>query len=161
MHKISDRLLRRAFVLLMAAIFMSVPLSAAAQGGAKPSDAELKDTLMKLEKEYWQAFKDRDGEKVKRMMGEDGIFVNVRGIRLTPEATVEEIMRIQLDATFGPNVILKRLGPDAALIDYEVKVTPTSPMFFNGVAVFVRRANQWIAVYHHEAAPRVPAAPSK
>ena len=139
---------------------------AAAQGQeAAVTDERLQETLMGLERAFFQAMEDRDAEKIRRMMGPDGIYVNSSAAHHSTEETIEAIMRFQMDAVFLDRVLMRRFGPDIAVLVYDMKLRPEMDLYAI-TAVYVRRGDEWLGVYHHGGYPRrgqnqAPASPTR
>jgi len=119
-------------------------------------EIRLQETLMGFEKQYWQAMKDHDAATLRRLMGPDGVFVDIRAAHLTTPELIDAIMRMTtLNAVFLPRVLIRQLGPDAAVLAYDMKLRPDADTYA-ATGVYVRRDGHWVRVYHHEAVPLPP-----
>ena len=132
----------------------SAPAPATAPELVSDADRELRDTLMTLERQYWQAMNARDAETIRKIMSPDGVFINGAAVYYPTQRLIDVIMRVKIEPVFGDRVLVRRLGPDAGVIAYDVRQRPDSPILWAVTAVYYRTNGQWIGVYHHEAIPR-------
>jgi hypothetical protein len=149
----------RGRVLAVGAVLVCALAASAAQSGGPPgpSDVQLKDTLMTIERQFCQAVKERDAATITRLMGPDGVYVNSGGLYHDTQAFIEAIRRYQWEPVFQSRVELRRFAPDVAVLLYDMKLRPETDTYAI-TAVYVRRGERWVGVYHHGAIPRRPAA---
>lgn len=118
------------------------------------SDEQLKDMLMGLERQFYRALRDRDEQTVRRMMGPEGIFVNSAGMPLDPQQVVDRIFKNTFDPLLEGRVLLRRLTPDVAIVNCDMKWSPSFPAYAN-TAVYVKRNDTWMSAYHHISKPNL------
>ena len=156
MRDIAVRVLTRALLVVSLAVTVVTEPTASSQNRELPSEKALQETLMGLEKQYWQAMKDHDAATLRTIMGPDGVFVDIRAAYLTTSELIDAIMRMTtLNAVFLPRVLIRRLGADAAVLAYDMKLRPDADTYA-ATAVYVRHGGQWVGIYHHEAVPLAP-----
>lgn len=135
----------------------------AAQDKADPA---LKANLLAGEKQYWSAWKAKDWATVRKMMGNDGIWVDPLNVYST-EGFVKTVADGTVDFVIGPRAFLRKPMPDVAILVYDVKVgfgragaTPAAdwPWLLN--AVFVNRGGQWVGVSRTEVRGNRPPRPA-
>lgn len=129
-------------------------------------DTALRDKLMQEEGRYWSAWKAKDWATVRRMMGEDGIWVDPLNVFST-EGFVKAVEGGNVAFELGPRAFLRKPTPDVAVLVYDVKIgfgqTPKAEWPWLISAVFVNRGGQWIGVSRSEVRgnrPQPPPAPA-
>lgn len=121
----------------------------------KPIEAQLLD----LEKQYWQAIKDRDVQAAMRLTDDPCIVTGAQGVaRITQKAFVAMLQAggwtlHQFDFT---DVEVRIVGDDTAIVAYKVKEVLTvdgKPITFEAAdsSTWVRRDGQWVCALHTEA----------
>jgi hypothetical protein len=159
-------------VLAMSAVAPSVasaqnPSPNALDFAAEKPDAKLLETLLAGEKQYWSAWKAKDWATVRKMMGEDGVWVDPLNVFST-EGFIKAVENGSLEFSIGPRAFLRKPGPNVAVLVYDVKVgfgrpgaTPTADWPWLLSSVFVNRNGQWVGVSRSEVRgnrpPRPPA----
>ena len=137
---------------------VGVPSATAAQTTAPISDSELEEMLMNQEKQLWEAMKVRDLAAIRKFMGEDGVFVSISGRVNDVEVLASPTSRMKFDPNFGETKVFRRLGPDAAILTFEIN---SRPEFFQTFLIvsstYVRRGDRWEAIHHHMTYPPPPA----
>ena len=119
----------------------------------------LKQELLDLETEYWQAMKDNDIDTALRLSDERCLVAGAEGLANLDKPTLTKMFkegtwRLQTFA-FDKNVELQELGKDVAVLAYKVHST----FLFEGEEVtldaadtstWVRRKGQWVCAAHTE-----------
>lgn len=115
--------------------------------------------LLDLEKQYWQAIKDRDVQAAMRLTDDPCIVTGAQGVaRITQKAFVAMLQTggwtlHQFDLT---DVEVRIVGDDTAIVAYKVKEVLTvdgKPITFEAAdsSTWVRREGQWVCALHSEA----------
>jgi len=131
-------------------------------------DKALLDKLLAQENQYWNAWKARDWATVRKMMGDDGIWVDPLNVFST-DGFVKAVENGSLAFSIGPRAYLRKPLPDVAILVYDVKVgfgrgdqAPNADWPWLLSSVFVNRNGQWVGVSRSEVRgnrpPRPPAA---
>jgi hypothetical protein len=142
------------------------PSPHAIDAAADKTDTALRDKLMAEETRYWNAWKAKDWAAVRKMMGDDGIWVDPLNV-FTTEGFVKAVESGNVAFALGPRAFLRKPTPDVAVLVYDVKVgfgqTPKAEWPWLISAVFVNRGGQWIGVSRSEVRgnrPQPPPAPA-
>jgi Domain of unknown function (DUF4440) len=142
------------------------PSPHALDAAADKVDTALRDKLMAEETRYWNAWKAKDWAAVRKMMGDDGIWVDPLNVFST-EGFVKAVENGNVAFELGPRVFLRKPTSDVAVLVYDVKVgfgqTPKAEWPWLISAVFVNRGGQWIGVSRSEVRgnrPQPPAPPA-
>jgi hypothetical protein len=119
-------------------------------------DTALLDKLLARENEYWNAWKAKDWAAVRKMMGEDGIWVDPLNVFST-EGFIKAVENGTLAFSIGPRAFLRKPLPDVAILVYDVKVgfgrsgqPPNADWPWLLSSVFVNRNGQWVGVSRSE-----------
>jgi ketosteroid isomerase-like protein len=115
--------------------------------------------LVKLEREYWQALKDRDWDAALRLTADPCIVVSAGGVGEIEKKSVVEMMRkapYTLDEFELGDIKVKMLGDDVAVVAYKAheKMTVEGEPVTLDVAdtsTWVRRRGRWVCALHTEA----------
>jgi uncharacterized protein (TIGR02246 family) len=121
-----------------------------------PAESKLKDMFEAKIKAEWEALKHKDKKAYAELLSDDyeGVEVDGRGERNKIQAVNELAETNVYDYTvWGFKVI--PLGPDAALVIYEVTMQfpPKAQVRYSRVyisALWVKRAGQWKEVHYQE-----------
>lgn len=134
------------------------------------TDPVLQRTLLALENDYWNAWKAKDWSTVKKLMGEDGIWVNDGLNVLSIEGFLKVVENLEVAFSIGPRSFVRKPAPGVAVFVYDVKIafgragsTPSADTPYLISAVFVNRGGQWVGVSRSEVRgnrPQPPAVPS-
>jgi hypothetical protein len=155
-----------AVILLLAVL----PLPALAQrpsphaidAATDKTDTALRDKLMQEEERYWSAWKAKDWATVRKMMGQDGVWVDPLNVFST-EGFVKAVETGNVAYTLGPRAFLRKPTADVAVLVYDVKVgfgqTPKAEWPWLISAVFVNRGGQWVGVSRSEVRGNRPPQP--
>ena len=116
--------------------------------------------LLKLEKRYWQALKDRDVDTAIDLTDEDCILAGPQGVARIDKAQFASMMNDAewqlLDFEIGNDVQIRQLNDDVAVLAYTVHENLT----VDGRALtldaaesstWVRRDGRWVCAMHSEA----------
>jgi hypothetical protein len=129
------------------------------------TDTVLRDKLMAGETQYWNAWKAKDWATVRKMMGDDGIWVDPLNVYST-EGFVKAVENGNVEFALGPRAFLRKPTADVAVLVYDIKVgfgqTPKADWPWLISSVFVNRGGQWVGVSRTEVRgnrPSPPAAP--
>ncbi|MEP6551743.1 MAG: nuclear transport factor 2 family protein [Gemmatimonadales bacterium] len=115
--------------------------------------------LIDLEKQYWQAIKDKDVQAAMRLTDEPCIVTGAQGVaRITQKAFAAMLQAggwtlHQFDFT---DIEVRVLGDETAIVAYKVKEVLTvdgKPITFEAAdsSTWVRREGQWVCALHTEA----------
>jgi hypothetical protein len=125
------------------------------------TDTALRDKLMAGETTYWNAWKAKDWATVRKMMGEDGIWVDPLNVYST-EGFVKAVENGGVEFALGPRAFLRKPTPDVAVLVYDVKIgfgqAPKADWPWMISSVFVNRGGQWVGVSRTEVRGNRPAA---
>jgi len=142
------------------------PSPHAIDAAADKTDTALRDKLMAEEARYWEAWKAKDWATVRKMMGQDGVWVDPLNVFST-EGFVKAVESGNVAFALGPRAFLRKPTADVAVLVYDVKVgfgqTPKAEWPWLISAVFVNRGGQWIGVSRSEVRgnrPQPPPAPA-
>src|ERR1700730_10360807 len=127
------------------------------------TDTALRDTLMAGETQYWNAWKAKDWATVRKMMGDDGIWVDPLNVYST-DGFVKAVESGNVAFALGPRAFLRKPARDVAVLVYDLKVgfgqAPKADWPWLISSVFVNRGGQWVGVSRTEVrGNRPPAAP--
>ena len=101
------------------ALVLMAAAAAALIAQPAPPDAALKETLVALEKQSWEAWKNRDGQYFQGFLSDDHVEIGFGGV--TDKATVVAGVgspACVVKSYFVDHFELKALGPDTALLTY-------------------------------------------
>lgn len=120
----------------------------------------LEQELLNLEKRYWQAIKDRDGETARRLTDESCIVTGAQGVGRIDRATVAGMVvnspyRLN-DFEFKDDAQVRLLADDVAIVAYRVHEELTvdgKPVALDVAdsSTWVRRDGRWVCALHTEA----------
>lgn len=126
---------------------------------ARPDDSVVKDELLALEKRYWQAIQDRDFETALDLTDEPCIVTGAQGVASLNRDRFRDLMKSANfkieDVYFDPDVQVRMLGNDAAVLAYMVRERLTVDgksvtMEAADASTWVRRNGQWKCALHTE-----------
>jgi len=119
----------------------------------------VKDELLALEKEYWQAIQDNDPDAALNLTDDPCIVAGASGVARLDRDRFRDIMnsakfRIE-DVYFGPDVQVRLLGSDTAVLAYTVheRLTVDGKSVTIDAAdasTWVRRDGRWLCALHTE-----------
>jgi len=129
----------------------------AARAQDQPDMPMLREQLMALEKESWQAMKARDRAAIRRLLPEDCLQIYSDGTRYTKSEFLDYMANYRLD-DYGiePTYGLRMISPDAAALIYRVRsrgrarFTLATTDKVLATSVYVRRDGRWWSVLYQE-----------
>jgi hypothetical protein len=115
-------------------------------------------TLMGLERAFWEAMKQRNGEVARDLTDETCLLVGAQGIGEVDKEKIAGMVTeapYRLDAFDHGKVHVRMLGRDVALVAYEVKEKltvdgTTTALDAYDASVWVRRGANWLCAMHTE-----------
>jgi hypothetical protein len=122
-------------------------------------DPSIKDELLGLEKRYWKAIQDNDFEAALDLTDEPCIVTGAQGVASLDRDRFRELMKSANfkieDVYFDPDVQIRMLGSDAAVLAYTVRERLTVDgksitMDAADASTWVRRNGQWKCALHTE-----------
>jgi hypothetical protein len=127
------------------------------------ADTVLRDKLMAGETQYWNAWKAKDWATVRKMMGDDGIWVDPLNVFST-EGFIKAVESGNVAFALGPRAFLRKPTADVAVLVYDLKVgfgqTPKAEWPWLISSVFVNRGGQWVGVSRTEVRGNRPQPPA-
>jgi len=123
------------------------------------ADGPIEAQLADLEKQYWQAIKDRDVQAAMRLTDEPCIVTGAQGVaRITQKAFAGMLQAggWTLHSFELTDMQVRVVADDAAIIAYKVKEVLTvegKPVTLEAAdsSTWVRRDGQWVCALHTEA----------
>ena len=118
------------------------------------------ETVIELERRYWQALKDKDVDAVLGMTDDPCLVTGAQGVAEIDHKTFEQMMRSAawtIDAfALGDDVHVRMLGEDVAVVAYKVHEELSvegHPLTLDAAdaSTWVRRDGHWLCVAHSEA----------
>jgi len=115
--------------------------------------------VIELERQYWQAIKDKDIDAAMSMTDDPCIVTGAQGVAEIDHKTFENMMRTApwtLDAfELGDDMQVRMLGEDVAVVAYKVHEELTvegKPVTLDAAdsSTWVRRGGHWLCVAHTE-----------
>ena len=116
--------------------------------------------LVKLERQYWQALKDRDYDAALRMTDDPVIVVGAQGVGKMDKKSIVAMMQNAPDKLeafeLGDDIKVRMLGSDVAIVAYKAheKLTVDGEpvtLDVNDSSTWVRRRGRWVCALHTEA----------
>lgn len=116
--------------------------------------------LVELERQYWQALKDRDYETAQRLTDDGGIVTGPQGVGTIDKQTLVTMMEQAPytidDFKLDPDMKVRVLGDDIAVVAYKVHEKLTvegKPVTFDAAdtSTWIRRGGSWVCAVHTEA----------
>jgi uncharacterized protein (TIGR02246 family) len=116
--------------------------------------------LLALEKQYWQAIKDKDAETAMRLSDEPCIVTGAQGVHVLDRKTLAAMMK---GATYTlhrfeikEGAQIRLLRDDVAIVAYQVREELTvngQPVALDAsdASTWVRRSGGWVCALHTEA----------
>lgn len=124
------------------------------------SDKKTKEHLLELERQYWQAIKDKDAETAMKLSDDPCIVAGASGVATLTRDALGGMMR---SATYALEAFeldgdaqVRMLGKDVALVAYKVHEKLTvdgQPVQFEAAdaSTWVKRDGRWVCALHTEA----------
>jgi hypothetical protein len=119
----------------------------------------LQAELLDLEKQYWQAIKNKDADPAMRLTDDPCIVVGAQGIMRIDKQTLGQMMEkapyTLNDFTISDEVEVRELGNDVAILAYKVHEELTveaKPVTVDAAdaSTWVRRNGRWLCALHTE-----------
>jgi uncharacterized protein (TIGR02246 family) len=130
-----------------------------APASADDSDRAVKDELLGLERRYWHAIQNNDFETALDLTDEPCIVTGAQGVTSMDRERFREMMRSANfkieDVYFAPDVQIRLLGSDTAVLAYTVRERLTVDgksvtMEAADASTWVRRGGRWRCALHTE-----------
>lgn len=135
-------------MLLVSALFVALPGLA----------DDVKDELVAIEKDQWQAWEDRNGEAYRDVVTDDAVFITADGnITHGKDAIIAEISghECQSNSLNFADFKVRQVSPDTAILTYTLTqdVTCEGQRLPNRVyseSVYVRKGGKWRTASYQE-----------
>ncbi|MBD0373274.1 MAG: nuclear transport factor 2 family protein [Pyrinomonadaceae bacterium] len=152
-----------AALLVLASINSKAQTTQGNQNGARSFRAasgnkakeSLEETIMKMEKQAWEAVKARDAKAFSDLFAADGYMADNAGFatRASFLQTLPDLVITQYTLT---DFKVMMIDKDAAIITYKANVKgsfkgqafPPNPAYVS--SIWAKRGGKWMAVYHQE-----------
>ncbi len=119
-------------------------------------DASVKEALITLEKQGWEAWKNRDSKFVQNNMPEDGISVTAAGFE-DKAAMVKSVSSsdCEIKSYSLDNINVKMLDPNTAILMFKGNQAGTCkgkaiPAAVWASSIYVKRGGKWVNVFYQE-----------
>jgi uncharacterized protein (TIGR02246 family) len=115
--------------------------------------------ILDLERQYWSAVQHKDSDAAVQLTDNACIMASTNGVRRVEREALPQMMRQGStevrEFTIGPNVQVRLLTNDVAIVAYEVSEELTvngKPITLDAVdaSTWVRRDGQWLCALHTE-----------
>jgi hypothetical protein len=116
--------------------------------------------LLDLERQFWDAMKEKDGLRAARITGDNCIIVGAQGVSAVDRSTMEKLTvegdwELQQYSFDEENAKVRFIGDDVAIVAYRVNERvvvdgETLPIDANDASVWVRRNGDWLCAMHTE-----------
>ena len=116
--------------------------------------------LLGLEKQYWQAIKDKDVDAAIRLSDEPCIVTGAQGVGSIDRKSLAKMMKAASyelnDFKFSDDVQIRKISDDVAIVAYKVREDLTvegKPVTLEAAesSTWVRRDGRWLCALHTEA----------
>jgi len=151
------RMLSVAFVLLMIAGVAAAQMNA--NKGSKAGKNSVEDQLISLEKQAWEAWKNKNGSFFQTFLSDDAVLISGSGVE-GKAASVQAIsnMPCEVKSYALDNFKVTMIDKNTALLTYSAKQDFTcqgkaGPPQIWASSVFVKRGGKWLNFSHQESAP--------
>lgn len=120
----------------------------------------VENQLLELERQYWQALKDKDDVTALRLSDDPCIVAGATGIASLDRGALAGMLKqggyLLRDFEIDPDVKVKMIGEDVAVIAYKVREDLTvdgKPVKLEAAdaSTWVRRDGRWVCALHTEA----------
>jgi hypothetical protein len=120
----------------------------------------VENQLLELERQYWQALKDKDEVTALRLSDDPCILAGASGIASLDRGALAGMLKqggyLLRDFEIDPAVKVKMIGEDVAVIAYKVREDLTvdgKPVMLEAAdaSTWVRRDGRWVCALHTEA----------
>jgi hypothetical protein len=116
--------------------------------------------LLQLERRFWDAMKEKDGQSAARMTDDGCIIVGAQGVSAIDRPTMEKLTvegnwELKQYSFDEENAQVRFIGDDVAIVAYNVSERlvvdgKTLPLNANDSSVWVRRNGEWLCALHTE-----------
>ena len=119
----------------------------------------IEQELIGLEKQYWQAIKDKDADTAMRLSDDPCIVTGAQGVGRLDRSTLAGMMKTASytlnDFTISDDAQVRLLGDDVAVLAYNVHEELTvegKPVTLDAAdaSTWVRRNGRWVCALHTE-----------
>jgi uncharacterized protein (TIGR02246 family) len=119
----------------------------------------IEQELIALEKQYWQAIKDKDADTAMRLSDDPCIITGAQGIERLDRSALGGMMKAASytlnDFTISDDAQVRMLGDDVAVLAYNVHEELTvdgKPVTLDAAdaSTWVRRNGRWVCALHTE-----------
>jgi uncharacterized protein (TIGR02246 family) len=122
--------------------------------------ASTEQELLQLERQFWDAMKDKDGQRAARLTDDGCIIVGAQGVSAIDRPTMEKLTtddawELQQYSLDEKNTQVRFINDDVAIVAYRVDEQvvvdgETLPIEANDSSVWVRRNGEWRCALHTE-----------
>jgi hypothetical protein len=127
------------------------------QSHAMKSDAAAEQKVIELEKQLWEAWKNKNGEPFRQNLTDDFVAVTGSGVEVGKSKTVDDVTTTQCDVksySLSDNRVAW-IDKDTALLTYKADEDATCggqklPATTYASSVWQRKGGKWMAVFHQE-----------
>lgn len=116
--------------------------------------------LLALERQFWDAMKEKDGQTAARMTDDECIIVGAQGVSAIDRSTMEKLTvegnwELQQYSFDEKNAQVRFIGDDVAIVAYKVNERvivdgEPLPIDAHDSSVWVRRGGEWRCALHTE-----------
>ena len=116
--------------------------------------------VLELERRFWDAMKEKDGQTAAEMTDDGCIVVGAQGVSAIDRATMEKLTEegnweLKQYSFDEQNAQVRFIGDDVAIVAYKVNERvvvdgKTLPIDANDSSVWVRRNGDWLCALHTE-----------
>lgn len=146
-----------AVMCLSTALWGSQPPSGDTRNAAD-GDARLKQRqadMVKLESDLNDAERNHDLKSLQQAFADDLIYVAYTGFQLSKQKLLDGLGQVKISGYSMKNFSLKQLGPNSALLTYDLEVKGTIwgsdlPSKSRATSIWENRDNHWLLIYHSE-----------
>ena len=144
---------RHAASFCLAILICSAVITAAAQTHGKRVSGKLQDTVYNLEHQLAGAEKQHNKKFFAASMDKDLVYVAYNGLVLTKDKLLASMQYIDVSHYSMENFKTRSLGPDAALVTYDLKINAEIagsqlPHKQYASSVWVRNGGRWQLIFH-------------
>lgn len=121
---------------------------------------KIENELLELERQFWQAMKDRDAETAMRLSDDSCLVTGPQGVGVIDRDSLGRMVKDASyklrDFSFSPDAKVRAIGDDVGIVAYgiheelEVEGKPIS-LDAAESSTWVRRNGKWLCAQHSEA----------
>lgn len=125
----------------------------------QPATKPVEQDLLDLEKQYWQAVKDKDVDAAMHLTDDQCIVTGAQGVARIDRETLASMLKATPytlnDFEVSDDAHVRLLRDDVAIVAYKVNERvvvdgQTLPVDANDSSVWVRRNGEWLCALHTE-----------